>query len=218
MVFMINVCLNWDLVKIVRDYVTGFHKRKKKRRKEANIQIQEADRRKRIELRKKTLNLSHLSKETYVRPSSDHEHDFSFSVVEEQSSRMYILERKLDREFVLYGGAPPPDLDASQGETVEEQEDYEESEPVASFSGTTMYESGDVQVTVTTSEISHEEENPPTMSLPVKPPAVEGVDQKKLKVPVIEKKQLKKVSKKKPQKRTQSKRDKRKGKIQSKKR
>ncbi|XP_047308724.1 ribosomal RNA-processing protein 17 [Impatiens glandulifera] len=39
--------------KDLKDYVTGFHKRKKKRRKEANQQIEEAQRRKRIENRKK---------------------------------------------------------------------------------------------------------------------------------------------------------------------
>ncbi|CAD5190433.1 unnamed protein product [Musa acuminata subsp. malaccensis] len=36
-----------------RDFVTGFHKRKKKRRKEAQRQLQEKDRLKRIEARKK---------------------------------------------------------------------------------------------------------------------------------------------------------------------
>jgi hypothetical protein len=36
-----------------RDFVTGFHKRKKKRRKEANRITEEKERRKRIEARKK---------------------------------------------------------------------------------------------------------------------------------------------------------------------
>ncbi|XP_058113786.1 ribosomal RNA-processing protein 17 [Magnolia sinica] len=39
--------------KDLRDYVTGFHKRKKKRRKEAKQQLQEKERLKRIEKRKK---------------------------------------------------------------------------------------------------------------------------------------------------------------------
>ncbi|XP_028788719.1 ribosomal RNA-processing protein 17 [Neltuma alba] len=39
--------------KDLRDYVSGFHKRKKKRRKEAQRKQEEAERRKRIELRKK---------------------------------------------------------------------------------------------------------------------------------------------------------------------
>ncbi|KAJ7968467.1 ribosomal RNA-processing protein 17-like [Quillaja saponaria] len=39
--------------KDLRDFVTGFHKRKKKRRKEANKKQEEAERRKRIEARKK---------------------------------------------------------------------------------------------------------------------------------------------------------------------
>lgn len=41
--------MNW----VFRDFVTGFHKRKKKRRKEAQVQLEEAWRRKRIEARKK---------------------------------------------------------------------------------------------------------------------------------------------------------------------
>ncbi|XP_041015353.1 uncharacterized protein LOC121258071 [Juglans microcarpa x Juglans regia] len=39
--------------KHLKDYVSGFHKRKKKRRKEAQKQQEKADRRKRIEQRKK---------------------------------------------------------------------------------------------------------------------------------------------------------------------
>ncbi|KAK2977124.1 hypothetical protein RJ640_017648 [Escallonia rubra] len=39
--------------KDLKDYVTGFHKRKKKRRKEAQHQLEEVERRKRIERRKK---------------------------------------------------------------------------------------------------------------------------------------------------------------------
>ncbi|GMI91514.1 hypothetical protein like AT1G11240 [Hibiscus trionum] len=39
--------------KDLMDYVTGFHKRKKKRRKEAQKKQEQAERRKRIELRKK---------------------------------------------------------------------------------------------------------------------------------------------------------------------
>ncbi|EMS67037.1 hypothetical protein TRIUR3_33451 [Triticum urartu] len=39
--------------KALKDFVTGFHKRKKKRRKEAQRITQEKDRRKRIEARKK---------------------------------------------------------------------------------------------------------------------------------------------------------------------
>ena len=40
-----------------RDFVTGFHKRKKKRRKIAQRQIEEKDRRKRIEIRKQVILL-----------------------------------------------------------------------------------------------------------------------------------------------------------------
>lgn len=40
-----------------RDFVTGFHKRKKKRRKEAQKILQEKERKKRIEDRKRVRNL-----------------------------------------------------------------------------------------------------------------------------------------------------------------
>ncbi|GMP72655.1 hypothetical protein CsSME_00030602 [Camellia sinensis var. sinensis] len=43
--------------KDLKDFVTGFHKRKKKRRKEAERQLQEVQRRKRIELRKKGVKI-----------------------------------------------------------------------------------------------------------------------------------------------------------------
>jgi hypothetical protein len=39
-----------------RDFVTGFHKRKKKRRKEAQKVLQEKERKKRIEARKRVIH------------------------------------------------------------------------------------------------------------------------------------------------------------------
>lgn len=48
MVRLLNV-----LVGLVRDFVSGFHKRKKKRRKEAQQKLQESQRIRRIEDRKK---------------------------------------------------------------------------------------------------------------------------------------------------------------------
>ena len=52
---IVDVCLSSNFICIYSDFVTGFHKRKKKRRKEAQNLQQEALRRKRIELRKKVL-------------------------------------------------------------------------------------------------------------------------------------------------------------------
>ncbi|XVF87574.1 hypothetical protein PTKIN_Ptkin18bG0131200 [Pterospermum kingtungense] len=105
--------------KDLRDYVTGFHKRKKKRRKEAQKKREEAERRKRIELRKK---------------------------------------RKLEKEFALYGGVPAS-TGSGPDESDENNEQDEEGEPTASISGTTTYDSGNITVTVKTSEISREEED-----------------------------------------------------------
>ncbi|KAL3596340.1 hypothetical protein D5086_007977, partial [Populus alba] len=61
--------------------------------------------------------------------------------------------RKLEKEFALHGGAP------ATNESDEYEEDHEESEPIASVNGTTKYDNGDMQVTVTTSEISREDKD-----------------------------------------------------------
>ncbi|KAL3522187.1 hypothetical protein ACH5RR_015021 [Cinchona calisaya] len=162
--------------KDLKDFVTGFHKRKKKRRKEAEHKLQEAERRKRIEARKK---------------------------------------RKLERELVMYGGAPP-DSNADVDESDDNQDGSEEEEPIASVSGTTMYDNGDVQVTVTTNEISREEEYPSERSLPEALQFVGVPDKKMTRIPVHKKKQFKKVEKKRSHPKPQSKRDKRKGKSKNK--
>ncbi|KAK9267625.1 hypothetical protein L1049_010056 [Liquidambar formosana] len=107
--------------KDLKDFVGGFHKRKKKRRKEAELLVQEAQRRKRIEARKK---------------------------------------RKLERESV-YGGAVPA-TDSGSDECGEDDEQDEGSELVTSISGTATYDNGDMKVTVTTSEISREEDKFPS--------------------------------------------------------
>lgn len=107
--------------KDLRDYVTGFHKRKKKRRKEGQRQLQEKERLKRIEQRKK---------------------------------------RKLEKELALYGGAlpqeNPPDNGDEFGGEVGADDDFE---PNASVSGTKTYDNGDATITVTTSELSHEDKD-----------------------------------------------------------
>ncbi|KAI3718830.1 hypothetical protein L6452_19714 [Arctium lappa] len=166
------------------DFVTGFHKRKKKRRKEAQNLQQEALRRKRIELRKK---------------------------------------RKLEREYVLYGGAPPDrDAESNENDEVkdaegkeEEEEEEEEEEHLTSVSGTKVYDTGSVKVMVTTSEISREDDtlngNPRAAEIPKLTPGSE----KKQNLPVIKKKPFKKVEKRRSRPKTQTKRDKRKGKNKS---
>ncbi|KAL6992648.1 hypothetical protein U1Q18_010760 [Sarracenia purpurea var. burkii] len=148
--------------KDLRDFVTGFHKRKKKRRKEAEQQLQEVQRRKRIEARKK---------------------------------------RKLEREFVLYGGVP-----AGPSAGTDE--------------GTTMYDNVDVRVTVTTSEISHKEESPrerPEAAAAEATLKFVGGDVKKHhKVSIIKKKPFKRVVNNRSRRKPQTKRDKNKGKKRNK--
>ncbi|CAI9783852.1 unnamed protein product [Fraxinus pennsylvanica] len=157
--------------KDLKDYVTGFHKRKKKRRKEALQKQELALRRKRIEARKK---------------------------------------RKLERDFAIYGGAAPDSGIGSDGPD-EDNEDDEETEPVASIAGTTMYDNGDMQVTVTTSEISRDQEN--NILEGAKPRYIEGHEKSKQNIiPVSKKLQFKKASKKRSRPKPQSKRDKKKGK------
>ncbi|KAF7803541.1 ribosomal RNA-processing protein 17 [Senna tora] len=59
----------------LRDYVTGFHKRKKKRRKEAHKKQEEAERRKRNEQRKKRKLERELALYGGVVPTTDQEPD-----------------------------------------------------------------------------------------------------------------------------------------------
>ncbi|KAI7745364.1 hypothetical protein M8C21_000161 [Ambrosia artemisiifolia] len=168
--------------KDLSDFVTGFHKRKKKRRKEAQNQQQEALRRKRIELRKK---------------------------------------RKQDREYVLYGGAPPdPEGESNNNEAEEDnndddddddEEDEVEEENPTSVSGTKVYDTGNVKVLVTTSEISREDDVVEIPKLPLG-------SEKKSNLPVIKKKPLKKVERRRSRPKTLTKRDKRKGKTKVEKR
>lgn len=137
---------------------------------------------------------------------------------EEAQRRKRLEERKkrrLEREIVLYGGAPTP-TDSAPVEGEEYCEDDEEREPVAPIAGTTMYDNGDLEVTVTTSEISHEAENLPSEKTPAAVPHFIGVD-KKHQIPVSKCKSFKKVAKQKSQK-PQSKRNKKKGKKKNQKR
>ncbi|MQL82883.1 hypothetical protein Taro_015362 [Colocasia esculenta] len=109
--------------KDLKDFVTGFHKRKKKRRKIAQKQLQEKERLQRIEARKK---------------------------------------RKLEREIALYGGALPAEEYPETGSGNKEDEDDLEHGDLGKtqfVSGTKTYESNGMSITVTTSELSREEEN-----------------------------------------------------------
>ncbi|KAF5728643.1 hypothetical protein HS088_TW21G00792 [Tripterygium wilfordii] len=162
--------------KDLKDYVTGFHKRKKKRRKEAERQQEEAERRKRIEKRKKM---------------------------------------KLERQLV-YGGAPPAtgsDADGSENDL-----DLDEGvESVTPVNGMTMYDNGDMKITVKTSEISREDDDRPHGKTDAEVPRSIGVD-KKNNLPVSKKKSFKKVAKHRPRSnKLQKKRDKKKGKKKNKK-
>ncbi|XP_059659632.1 ribosomal RNA-processing protein 17 [Cornus florida] len=124
-------------------------------------------------------------------------------------------KRKLEREYVQSGGAPP-DTVAEPDECGEQSEHDEEIEPIPSVSGTTMYDNGDVKVTVTTSEISREEESPYERSeAPAAPISVGAAEKKKHKMQVSKKKPFKKVSKHRSRSKTQNKRDKRKGKMKN---
>lgn len=164
--------------KDLKDYVTGFHKRKKKRRKEALHKQEEAKRRKRIELRKK---------------------------------------RKLERDFVTFGGLPPstgPDAIESD----EEHEDEEAIQQVASVSGTAMYDNGDMQIVVTTSEIAGEVDYPIDMSKMERGPEhLESSDKSRKRIPVKKKQLIKKATKKRSYPKPLSKREKKKGRTENRK-
>ncbi|KAI3732067.1 hypothetical protein L1987_63264 [Smallanthus sonchifolius] len=118
-------------------------------------------------------------------------------------------KRKLDREYVLYGGAPRPDGEPNENDEVEEDErdsdDGDDDEHLTSISGTKVYDTGNVKVMVTTSEISREDDSAEIPKLPLG-------SEKKPNLPVIKKKLFKKVEKRRSRPKTLTKRDKRKGK------
>ncbi|CAL1372683.1 unnamed protein product [Linum trigynum] len=134
---------------------------------------------------------------------------------QEEAARRKRIElrqkRRLEDEFHMDEGAPPVD------EVIEEDDEgAEESEPVASVSGTTMYDHGDLKVTVTTSEISREDDdsgpNETTPSAIAKPIIIKKKNQK---LPVSKKPSFKRSSKRKTRAKPQTKRDKRKAKLPS---
>ncbi|OVA10241.1 Nucleolar protein 12 [Macleaya cordata] len=156
--------------KDLRDYVTGFHKRKKKRRKEAQQHIQEKERLRRIENRKK---------------------------------------RKQDREYVQFGDVRPAN-DAGPDESGDDLEQDEETEPSAPVSGMKTYDNGEMTITVTTSEISREEDENVREKTCLVPRSSET--EKKHSIPVIKKKPMKTSGKRRSLPKPQKKRDRRMGK------
>lgn len=135
---------------------------------------------------------------------------------EEAARRARIEARKkmkLNREHVMSCGAEQdPATDDAEPIEEDEQDDDDDDEPVASVSGMTMYDNGDTQVTVTTSEIVANDEvdhiiRPESRRLLPN----EGLDKKNVKIPII-KKPLKKAQKRRSRAKPQKKRDKKKGK------
>ncbi|KAF3972335.1 hypothetical protein ACB098_05G199100 [Castanea mollissima] len=124
-------------------------------------------------------------------------------------------KRKLEKEMVLYGGAPPAN-DSVPDENEEDDEEDEETELIASVSGMTTYDNGNMKVTVTTCEISREEETLPSDKTEAAVPRPAGAD-KKHTVPVTKKKAFKRVARTKSRSKPQNKRDKKKGKNKNKK-
>ncbi|XP_010265474.1 PREDICTED: ribosomal RNA-processing protein 17 [Nelumbo nucifera] len=159
--------------KDLRDFVTGFHKRKKKRRKEAQHKLQEKERLRRIQARK---------------------------------------QRKLERDLALYGGAQPA-TDAGVDEGGDDIDQEEGTDPTTSISveGTSMYDNGDMTITVTMSEISREEDADLRPKTQLIPRSSIGGTEKRHQIP-LNKKTFKKSQKHKPLRRPQKKRDKKKGK------
>ncbi|KAL3615054.1 hypothetical protein CASFOL_040715 [Castilleja foliolosa] len=124
-------------------------------------------------------------------------------------------KRKLERDSVYGEAAAPDSVMDDDAKNDDEHEHDDDTELVPSVSGTMMYDNGDMQVTVTTSEIAREEEEPVDEG---ETEGVEASEKSKKKIPVVKKKKLiKRVQKKRPRPKQQNKRDKRKSKTQSRK-
>lgn len=80
-----------------------------------------------------------------------------------------------------------------------------------------MYDNGDVQVTVTTCEISHEQKFPALRPLPTAPELSHEIKNNRGSIPVSKKKPFKKAVKRKSRAKPQNKRAKKKGKVKNKK-
>lgn len=135
---------------------------------------------------------------------------------QEEAARRKRIEqrkkRKLERELAYYDGGPPSN-DTELDENNELLENDEETEPRISTSGMTVYDNGDMKVTVKTSEIAPDEENDPIEKSWTN--KATGAD-KGHGVPV-NKKSFKKVTKHKSQRKVQNKKGRNKGKKKDKK-
>ncbi|XP_038881021.1 nucleolar protein 12 [Benincasa hispida] len=121
-------------------------------------------------------------------------------------------KRRLEKDLVLYGGVLPADRPVDEeNDDHEEGEEDEEEKPLAPFSETTTYDSGNIKVTVITSEVSREEEIDP-IDKPQTATTQLFAKDKKHNLPVTKKKPFKKVAKQRSRPKARSKRDKRKGK------
>lgn len=118
--------------KDLKDYVTGFHKRKKKRRKEAQKQQNEALRRKRCEERKKVFTFPFYFTMCFIITKKLHSfttnagfglgYFFCYGFCYLIYLIVLVLQRKLEREFVLYGGVPPNQNEERQEEVADQVE------------------------------------------------------------------------------------------------
>ncbi|GMH30324.1 hypothetical protein Nepgr_032167 [Nepenthes gracilis] len=132
---------------------------------------------------------------------------------EEADRRKRIEERKkrrLERDYALYGGAPP----ATGAESdCQDHELDEECEPIPSVSGTMMYDNGSIKVTVTTSEIiTREEEKHRDDKSAIAATGTSRQAAEKRIVSVRKEKSFKKVSKQRRRPKLRSKRDRKRGK------
>ncbi|KAK6133392.1 hypothetical protein DH2020_032856 [Rehmannia glutinosa] len=167
---------------------------------------------------------------------SFNEKDLNLPKNKAEESLEVVASRKLERDFVQFGGAPPDSSADAVAPDVEYEHD-EDSEPaVASVSVPIIiplpsfflsalaflltkefdrYDNGDIEVTVRTSEIAREEEAPIDRSELGETQSGEAFEKNKQKTPVTRKKLLKKVQKKRARAKPQTKREKRKGKKKS---
>ncbi|XP_024018908.1 ribosomal RNA-processing protein 17 [Morus notabilis] len=139
---------------------------------------------------------------------------------EEAQRRKRIEERKkrrLERDIALYGGAPPAADSIVNGSDSEFSEEDEDSDPVPSVSGTSTYDNGDLKVTVTTSEISREDEAFPIEKIGERAVAQSVTAQRKHNVPVTKKKPFKRVARSKSRPKSHNRKDKKKAKKKGKK-
>ncbi|XP_031395429.1 ribosomal RNA-processing protein 17 [Punica granatum] len=128
-------------------------------------------------------------------------------------------KRKLEKELALFGGAPPPEnTEPDEDDADDFHETDEEIEPHELTSGMMIYDNGHMKVTVTTSDISREDEsisaehNAQAM-LQNRPSGMAKTNS----LSVSKKKSFKRVAKQKPRRSSHKKRDRNKGKKKHKK-